>query len=149
MLGVMWVSPAAAGPPPDLEDERIFLLCGIEGFDPCITEFGADTPFWIGHGVFMDHGQGFNQKGVAPAVGHYDFKLYVNGEEVEKDWTFHGRTSTFNVFVFPDGLSGEDITFTGDWYATCLLDDVGVVEGCDKPSDPYLFFTNTVTIDFV
>ena len=139
--------PGRGRPPPDLEDERIFLLCGFEPFDDCITEFDAGVPFWIGHGVVNLQGQGFNQKGVAPAVGHYDFKLYVNDQEIEKDWTFHGRTTTFNVFLFPEGLSGE-VTFTGDWYGTCTFDDIGVIDGCDKPSDTWLFLSETLTINF-
>jgi hypothetical protein len=140
------VAPVAAGPP-ELPEESIFLLCGIDGFEPCETEFPAGEPFWIGHGAFMPHGQGINQKGQAPAVGHYDFKLYVNGAEVEEDWTFHGWTTTFDVFVFPSGLEGE-VTFTGEWIGTCTLDDVGVIDGCDNPADTLVFLTNSVDILF-
>lgn len=147
LLGLVAV-PAAAGPP-DLSEERISLLCGFDPFPPCIAEFPAETPFWIGHGVAMGVGQGTNHKGDAPAVGHFDFKLFVDGVEVSKDWTFHGLPGVFNVLVFPEGMTTGEVTFTGVWYDTCTLDDVGEVEGCDKPSDTRVFLTEFLVVDFV
>lgn len=148
MLGVLSIGPAAADPPPDLDfDQRLWVLCD-DGFPPCIDEYPAGEPFFVLHGVSLPHGQGVNQKGIAPAVGHFDFKLYVDGEEVEVDRTFHGGTMTLNLFMFPDGLWGEH-ELRGDWYGTCTFDDIGVQEGCDKPSDTWLFYSNTLNVEFI
>ena len=146
LVGGLLAAPAAAGPP-EFPEERIFLVCG-DDFDPCIGDFPADTPFFIIHGVGFPHGQGTNLKRAVPAAGHFDFNLFVDDEEVEEDWTFHGWGRTFDVFVFPDGMTG-DVRFRGEWIGTCALDEVGVVEGCDKPADAVTFFTNEVAISFV
>jgi hypothetical protein len=106
-------------------------------------------PFWIGHGVAMGVGQGTNHKGDAPAVGHFDFNLFVGEDELEEDWTFHGFPGAVNVFVFPEGMTTGEVTFSGVWYDTCTLDDVGVVVGCDKPSDTRVFLTESLVVDFV
>ena len=155
MLGVMWVGPAAADPPPKLDDldwdQRMWLLCDD---DPetwpweCIDEYPAGESFFVFHGVGLDHGQDFNMKGVAPAVGHYDFKLYLDEVELAPDRTFHFGTATLNLFMFPDGLEPGERELRGDWYGTCTFDDIGVQEGCEKPSDTWLFYSNALTIDF-
>jgi hypothetical protein len=154
MLGVMWVGPAAADPPPKLDDldwdQRMWVLCDdVEPDWPpeCIGEYPAGEPFFVLHGANMPHGQDFNMKGIAPAVGHFEFKLYLDGVELEPDRAFHGWTMTLNLFMFPDGLSGQH-ELRGDWYGTCTFEDIGVQEGCEKPSDTWMFFSNTLNINF-
>jgi hypothetical protein len=148
LIGALLAAPAAAGMP-EIVGERIFLLCGVEGFDPCIEEFPADEPFWIYHGVFMPTGPDINMKRDVPAVGHFDFKLYVDGVEVAKDWTFHPGPAVFGLFVFPEGMAAGEVTLTAEWYFTCTLDEIGVVEGCEKPADSYVALSNDVTISFI
>ncbi len=146
LIGALLAAPAAAGPP-EITGERIFLLCGIEGFDPCIEEFPAGEAFWIIHGVRLPTGPDTKMKRAVPAVGHFDFKLYVDGAEVAKDWTFHGGAAVFGLYVFPEGMTGE-VTLTGEWYFSCALDEIGVVEGCEKPADTYPALSNDLTILF-
>ena len=149
LVGGLLVAPAAAQPP-ELPEEKIWVLCDLPDLPDCIPEFPAGEPFWIGHGAFFPHGKGYNQKGIAPAAGHYDFKLSVDGEEVEEDWTFHGFTQTFNVFLFPEGLTGEH-EFQGEWLVPCLETDVGVEPGCEKKNDVFSYFwpeVDPLTIDF-
>lgn len=147
LVAGMLASPAAADPP-QVPEESIYLLCDFGPFDPCITEFPAGEPFYIAHGASMLHGQGFNQRGIAPAIGHaLDFKLFVDGVEMEADRTYHWGPRVVRLFVFPDGLTGE-ITFRGEWFGFCTFDDIGIVEGCDRPSDSVLFLTNEVTVSF-
>jgi len=148
----------AAAEKVEVPEERIFLLCSIidPAEDPegwvatgCASdEFPADTPFTIFHGVFLEHGQGYNQKGQAPAVGHFDFKLFVDGEEVEWVTRWRGWTSTLNVFVFDGFADGETVEFTGEWYGWCTFEDLGVQEGCEKPSDTWMFHTESRTMTF-
>ena len=151
MLGMMWMAPAAADPPPKMDDldwdQRMWVLCGFEWAPECIDEYPAGVPFFVLHGVNMPHGPDFNMKGMAPAAGHFDFKLYVDGFELEPDRTFHGWTSTLNLFMFPDGLSGQH-ELRGDWYGSCTFDDIGVEDGCEKPSDVWLFYSQTLNINF-
>lgn len=149
LLAALTVAPAAAGPP-EWPEERLFLLCGDDpDLEPCVDTFDANVPFFVIHGVYFEHGKDYNQKGVAPAAGHYDFNLYVNGEEIEEDWTYHWWTVTWKLFIFPEGLAGEDpFLFHGEWIGTCTHDDVGVVDGCDKPSDTLVILDTYVPITF-
>jgi len=149
LVGVFAAAPAAAGPP-EIPEERIFLLCGIDGFDPCLSEFPAGEPFGIGHGINYGHPNipGVNLKQRVPAIGHLDFKLFANGDEVEEDWTFHWGVILFNLFVFPEGMTGE-VTFTAEWYYTCAHDDIGVIEGCEKPADTFVALRTETDVSFV
>ena len=155
LLGGLLVAPAAARPP-EVPDERISLFECDWVEPPCIFNFPAETPFWISQRLKNEHGQGINMKGVAPAAGHNDFKLYFDGVEVEADWTFHSETLATKLttgrglwlFVFPEGLAAGEHVFFGEWYGTCSIADIGVVEGCDRPSDPLIWATRTLTVNF-
>lgn len=148
LVAAVTVGPAVAGAP-EWPEERIVLLCGFEGVDPCIEEFPANVPFFVIHGIGFEPGPGANDlKRAAPAFGHFDFNLYVDGVEVEEDWTYHHRTYTWGLYIFPEGMTGDHV-LTGEWVATCTLDDIGVVEGCALPSDTLPVIVNSVPISFV
>ncbi|MDH3261645.1 MAG: hypothetical protein OEM84_11825 [Acidimicrobiia bacterium] len=156
LLGGLLVAPAAAGPP-EISGDRIWFLCDGEGQPDCIDEFPADTAFWISHGIKGEHGQGIKQKGVAPAAGHNEWKLFLDGQEVEADWTFHSTVLTQKLtdgglglwlFVFPEGLQAGTYVFRGEWHATCSMADVGVEAGCERPSDTLMGGTTTFTVNF-
>lgn len=156
LLGGLLVAPAAAGLPEEVPEVRIHFLCGEPGFPLCITDLDAGEPFFIAQGIKTAHGQGINMAGVAPAWGHNEVKLFVDGLEVEADWVFHSTvlaqkvtgTIALNLFVFPEGLAAGEHVFIVESYVTCSIAEVGVVEGCERPSDTLNPWTRTLTVVF-